>query len=269
MKTWIVLILSVVTTHMSHLYVESVLPGYLTEYANRRLVMKPELAKAFSLGFDRTLSDCYWLLFLQYYGDPKAVSQNKFAYAPAYLRLIVTLDPHFTKAYWFCAFALAGDMHSLRMKQSDKVGAKEILDEASRLLDQGVESNPTDWSIPYIAGMSQYLFARNSCGEKGAAYYYGIAAKRPGAPEWLNKWKEIMESGVPSLYTDWRTWEMNYARGDAATKSVALQKLQTILSQEFYFAPTQLIKNNAMKRLKELDLPLLDRKDTPDIETQF
>lgn len=216
------------------------------QYHNKRFIPQPLLTKAFSLGFDRVIADMYWLIFIQYYGDPKCKEEN-FRYAPDYLQVVVNMDPHFIRPYWFASFVLASDL-----------GQEERADD---ILASGIKSNPQDWSIPYIAGFNQYLYANN---EKKAAYYYRLAANIPGAPSWLNDQARILELDIPSYLKKVRTWLRILKEGDAMIKQKALQNLTVLWSKMYWAAPTELMKKNIKGKLEQYGLPLLPRDKVPD-----
>jgi hypothetical protein len=251
--------------HVCHCRVMQLLPSYGSDYHNRRLILQPQLARAFSLGFNRLLSDIFWLMFAQYYGDQSACKQEKYRYAADYLRLIVELDPHFIRPYWYAAFTLAGDKLDNCRKTGDRAGAIVALSEAQQLLDAGIRSNPDDWTLPYIAGFSQYIFARN---DRSAAHYCRIAARVPGAPPWLNKLAVIMDSGVASrTRINAQTWQLTYyCSQDASVREHARKQLQIIWSQVYYMAKASHLDNivrRALSRLKDFEVTLLPAEKLP------
>ncbi|MBX9723006.1 MAG: hypothetical protein K2X81_16510, partial [Candidatus Obscuribacterales bacterium] len=236
-----------VLVHIAQLQVMRLQPQYISDYHNKRLISKPEVAKAFSLGFNRVLADVFWLQFVQYYGDINAAKFEKFRYAPDYIRLVVTMDPHFLRPYYFASFVLAGDMNEQA--------------EAEKILNAGITENPNDWSLPYIAGFNQYLFAQN---QEKAAKYYRIAAARPGSPSWLNGLVKIMESPMTRRLTGViKSWEKIFKSDDHDAKEHARQQLQDLWSGVYYYAPTERIKNHALDKLNEFNVSLLKEDQLP------
>jgi hypothetical protein len=73
------------------------------------------------------------------------------------IHMIVILDPHFIQAY---------DVGSLVLCQLNQ------FDEAKSFLKQGVDANPTDWSLPYDEAMLYAWYERNP----SAALPYAIQA---------------------------------------------------------------------------------------------
>ncbi|MCA9800768.1 MAG: hypothetical protein KC777_02220 [Cyanobacteria bacterium HKST-UBA02] len=138
--------------------------------------------KMVSLGFDQLLADCYWLAFIGYVGDSRARDKDHYAQADRYLDLVTGLDPRFLNAYWFAAFTVGGDQGRPRR--------------AAELIERGIEADPDNWYLPFIAGFNQYMFARDHL---AAARYYEMAAKFPGAPDWLVRQAEILRANIPAL----------------------------------------------------------------------
>ena len=208
-----------------------------------RLVANPEILKSFSLGFDRVLADLTWLTFVQYYGDRTAVVDERLRYAPDYLKIVVALDPHFIRPYWFAAFVLAGDLN--RQK------------EAEEFLDLGIRNNPTEWSLAFIAGFNQALYLKDY---KKAAKYYRLAASMPNAPSWLASQAQVMEANIPRQIKEIRTWERMYKEGDPMVQEKARDTLQRLWSKVFWDAPTQVIKDRAKDKLEFYQVRLLPKE---------
>lgn len=155
-----------------------------------------ETVQLVSLGYDRFLADLFWLAFVQYAGDP-VVSQElpppplvPFRYAYQFADLVTRLDPQFSQPYWFGCWTIGYSQYRP--------------DLADKILQRGIMHNPKEWYMYYMAGINQYLFARNG---KGAATYYHQAAMLPGAPDFLERQAEILRSGVPDQFNRLRTME--------------------------------------------------------------
>lgn len=230
-------------TQITHLEVIKTLDPNSEEANARRFVTDPEIMKAFSLGFNRVLSDFWWLAFVQYYGDRKAVQEERLKYAPFYLRNIVTLDPHFIRPYWFASFVFAGELKRVK--------------EAADILDQGIRNNPDDWSLPFIAGFNQSIY---NADYKKAAYYYRIAANVKGAPNWLLEQAKIMETDAPALIKELRTWERLYKEGDSMVKSKALTNLEVLWSKVYWEAPNDAYRQRALAKLEQYGLKLQPKR---------
>lgn len=228
-------------------------------------MVKPQLAKAVSLGFDRLLADFYWLLFLQYYGDRRSASQDLYFHAPDYLKLIIELDPHFTRAYWYVSFVIAGDLaHSPVNTGKTK---DEWLAEAKKILNQGIIENPDSWDLPYIAGFNQYLYARN---QKEAARYYRIASKIKNAPPFLGRMAAVMEDGSLSIKKDAQTYTDASIYGSSpAVRENAREKARYLWSK-IYYSPgiPQSYKDAALSGLKTIDATLIPLDEIQQLQAQ-
>ena len=200
-------------------------------YASVRLV---------SFGFDKLLADLYWLSFISYYGDGVARQKDNYMLADKYLDLITSLDPQFVQAYWFIAFTVGSDQ-----KNPER---------ADELLKRGIEANPNNWYIPYIAGFNQYMFAKN---ELKAAKYYRMAAKFPEAPVWLGRQAEILEAKIPSMIKEINIWnDVYHSVNEAGLKERAREKLLRLWIAVYKKSPNQTIKDRAINNLKELGVNL-------------
>ena len=243
----------IVVLHTAHLQVIQLLP-FRFEFESNRFIMKPEIARACSLGFQRLYADLNWLSFIQYYGDRRSASEDKLRHAPEYLRLIIKMDPHFKAPYWFASFVLAGDLGKTR--------------EAEEILDEGIKNNPEDWNLLYIAGFNQYFYAKD---QEKAAQYYTRASKINGAPEFLAEFAKIMNSGVMyPIQMVAKQWERNYRVSKGAVREKTLVELQYLWSGVYNAAPTERIKNHALEKLKQFDVELVpDAKLPKDLDNEL
>ncbi len=208
------------------------------------VVPKAETLKLFSLGYDQLVADCWWLAFIQYYGDTKARLKDNYKYAHSYLDLITQLDPKFTQPYWFAAFAVGAEM-----KRPDL---------AAQIIDRGQAANQDSWYLPFIAGINQYLFAHN---DAEAAKYYRRAAKYPDAPQWLERQAVILEARVPSIIKEANTWTNIYvSTKDSLVKEHARQQLISLWIMVYRQAPDQKARARAAAELKLLGVDVERRQ---------
>lgn len=200
----------------------------------------PEDAKLSTLGFDQLMADMYWLAFINYEGDTAARGKDSFRHCSEYLDLITGLDPHFLQPYWFCAFSVGADQ-----KRPDL---------ADKIIRRGLETNPNNWYLPYIAGLNMYLFAHN---EKQAAKYYRQAARFPEAPHWLAGQAAILESEIPSIVKEIRTWDGIYRSNEPwKVRARAKDQLIRLWLKLFNTANKKEIKERARQALIDLDYEL-------------
>ncbi len=191
---------------------------------------------AFTLGYDHLLADYYWLAFISYVGDFKARVADKYALADRYLDIVTRLDPHFLQAYWFCAFSVGADE-----------GKPEV---AQKIIDRGIGANPNDWSLPFIGGFNQYLFAGN---EREAARYYRMAERFPQAPSWLADQAKLLERGVPRIYKQIGVWEKIYKSQESPlVREKARDTLTGLWLSLYKNAPDRETKSKAAQALRHL-----------------
>jgi tetratricopeptide (TPR) repeat protein len=191
---------------------------------------------SFTLGYDRLAADCYWLAFIAYVGDGKARQLDKYRLADRYLDIVTRLDPHFLDAYWFCAFAVGADQ-----------GRPDL---AQKIIDRGINANPFNWSLPFIAGFNQYLYAGN---ESMAARYYRMAARFPDAPPWLAEQAALLERGIPRIYKQIGVWEKIYnAEGSPLVKEKARGTLIGLWLSVYKGAPDGQTRQRAAQALRNL-----------------
>lgn len=204
--------------------------------AAENVLPSPESLKLCALGYDQLLADCYWLAFVQYVGDSEARGCDKYSAAERYLDLIVGLDPKFVQAYWFAAFVVGSDA-----KQPEV---------AARFIDRGIENNPNNWTLPFIAGINQYLYAHN---DRAAAKYYRMAARFPEAPKWLSRQASILEARIPTIIKDINAWDSVYrSSSEPLVREKARLRLISLWSSVKAQATTDVIRKKAELALIEL-----------------
>jgi hypothetical protein len=124
-------------------------------------------------GFEAILADIYWLRTVQYYGHQRVFEeQPRFELLEPLVRITIELDPHFEMPYRYGATFLAEHYP----RGADNAEA------AVDILRRGTESNPNAWLIWQYRGLFQAFFLGDG---KGAARVLRGAARRPGAPPWL------------------------------------------------------------------------------------
>ncbi|MFN8555386.1 MAG: hypothetical protein U0103_28300 [Candidatus Obscuribacterales bacterium] len=214
------------------------------------LLPSPEAARLCSFGFDAVIADFYWLLFMQYVGDHSSRAVDKYSKSYDYLNLITGLDANFGEAYYFAAFLIGSEMKKPQL--------------AAELIDKGISANPRAWSIPFVAGINQYLYARN---ETKAASYYRIAANLPGAPEWLERQSKILEAKIPSMIKEINVWDSMYHNSTSPEiKHRAQNRLVELWLKVYKTAPTKTIKERALNQLRDLGVELDEKSVHLDTE---
>jgi len=203
-----------------------------------QFVPTPHAAKLMSLGFDQLMADCYWLSFISYVGDAAERRNDRYELADRYIDLVTGLDPHFLTAYWFAVFTVGDEQKRPQI--------------AAELIERGIRANQDNWYLPYIAGINQYLYAKN---ELVAAKYYRQAAKYPNAPEWLARQASILEAKIPSTIKEINTWTSIYTlETDPRVRDKARHKLIELWGKVIASRPPKNIRDKAISALKDLDV---------------
>lgn len=197
---------------------------------------KPEILQLLSLGYDQILADIYWLSFIQYFGDNEARNSDHYAKCYDYLNLVSALDPHFVQAYWFALFAVGTEQ-----KRPDL---------ASKIISRGLAANQDNWYLPYIAGVNEFINSRN---DKEAAKYYKMAAKFPGSPPWLARQAQILDTNLPRLVKEIRTWNTVYqSNPDGLVRAAARDKLIGLWRYVYRHTPDDRFRREVVKQLEKL-----------------
>jgi tetratricopeptide (TPR) repeat protein len=180
-------------------------------------------ARRMSLGFNGLIADWYWMRSLQYVGRKVIAEGDKFQFndlASLDLKLLyplldtaTTLDPQFIPVYEYGAVVLPA-----------------INDEdAIKLLQKGIENNPTEWRLFHHLG---YIYWQRK-DYRTASETYAAGAKLPGAPAWMQTMSARMmaEGGSPDtareMYT--RIYEQS---DDASIKNMAKARLLQLDSSD-------------------------------------
>ncbi|MCE5301130.1 MAG: tetratricopeptide repeat protein [Spirochaetia bacterium] len=90
-----------------------------------------------SFGFRTLMADFDYISFLQYYGD-KTQKADRYRKLYGYLDDITNADPNFTFAYTYGSAILAFNL--------------ERYDEAIKLINKGIEYNPSFWKLHFYLG---------------------------------------------------------------------------------------------------------------------
>ncbi len=171
--------------------------GFIVSQAHARLDASPrkdtsfdkevmpstEASKLISLGYENVVADYYWLRAISHFGD-RRMHAHEYPNLLGLLELVLALDPKFSAGYFFAGSVLntSGDH----------------LEDAMRLLKQGLVERPDNWRINYILGFNYYMYYRDF--EK-AAKLFAEAARHSEAPPVLGKLavKLAAESQSPEI----------------------------------------------------------------------
>ena len=200
------------------------------------VVPDPSAVRLCSLGYDRFLADMYWLRFVQYAGDVDVVVADKWSHAYSFVDLITRLDPHFQQPYWFGCWAIGS-----WQKRPDL---------ADQIIRRGIKENPTDWYMPFIAGVNQYLFAKDY---KKAADYYKVSSSLPGAPPYLARHAVILASNIPEYEKRVRILLHLYSTAkEENLKQSAYKELISVLKSMYKESPVETVRTSAKNMMIQL-----------------
>lgn len=128
---------------------------------------KAEYIKTASLGYDQVVADVLWLKAIQHIGE-KNISSQGYEWIYKAIDTVTSLDPKFIPPYVVGSLTLT------------IVGNKVSL--SNKILEKAVTNNPDSWQFPYFLGFNYMFYMKDY---KQAAKYMGIAATKPGRPDYL------------------------------------------------------------------------------------
>jgi hypothetical protein len=232
-KTMMLMLCSGALMVLLHLKLDATI--HADELLARRLRFLPSVGAVHLVagGMDKLAADLYWLQFVQYCGEGGAKRGAAYDRAYDYLNLITGLDPQFTKPYWFGCWNIG-----YWQKRPDL---------ADKILQRGIAANPTAWDL---AGINEDIFDKNP---KKAARYYRMASKKPGAPDFLERHAQILESNIPELTKQFQTlWTMYWRSRDANLKASLYKELIPVMKRQQAAYPNQLNKDQVQVLMERL-----------------
>jgi tetratricopeptide (TPR) repeat protein len=167
--------------------------------------------KVASLGHSALAADLVYLWSIQHYSNYER--EDRFRYVEhVFGNVIAELDPGFVDAYSLGAMILSVEAHDLAG--------------ALRLLDLGIERNPDNWILPYIAGWESF----HAGNFDKASTYFALASEIPGAPDLIarNRAGAVARSG--DIHEAYRLWRELYLDEeiDDATRAVAEKQVRDL-----------------------------------------
>ena len=177
----------------------------------RSLLLLPngQYLKIASLGQAPLLADLIYIWAIQYYSEYER--EDRFRYVQhVFGDVIAELDPHYIDAYWMGALILI-------------VEAKD-LDAGLDLLDQGIEANPENWVLPYLAGWECYHADQLECAEA----YFARAEALPEVPVYVKRSRIGMAAAKGDLRRAYTMWldVLQDPVADAGTIGIAERQLR-------------------------------------------
>jgi tetratricopeptide (TPR) repeat protein len=110
-------------------------------------ITSPKALKRLAIGYDGLLADIYWTRAIQYFGRHHFLQSGRYDLLAQLLEITTTLDPHLIVAYEFGANFVAPAAPN---------GAG-MPDRAIRLLEFGIQQNPSEPKLYYSLGFIYYM----------------------------------------------------------------------------------------------------------------
>lgn len=193
-------------------------------------ISSPQLLKKLSLGYNGLLADIYWTRVVQYFGFHHHTDKSYPLLKPL-VEITSELDPHLLVVYEVGSTFLA-------QKPSEGAGDPEA---AVRLVERGIQQNPTAWRLYYQLGFIEYLERKDY---SAAAKAFETGSRVPGAHPWMHIMAAMMEHNAGEVETERYLWRNIYEstedpsiRENAAKHLLSLQadeqmqRLRSLVSQ--------------------------------------
>ena len=184
------------------------------------LLRSPALMKLLTSEYGTLAADIYWTRTVQYYGSKRLGQDTNLESLWPLLDLATTLDANLLPAYRFGATFLSEP-------QPRGAGRPDL---AVKLLERGLNANPTAWRLNQDLGNVYYLELKDYQ-KAGEAYLDG--SKKPGAAPWMKVLAaRFLEQGE-SRETSVMLWSEVYESStDETLKENARINLQLLHSDE-------------------------------------
>jgi hypothetical protein len=139
----------------------------LAQAEELRSLLPAEYLKPALMGYHHLGADLLWLRLIQVVGQG---SHTAYEYEWLYhaLDIVTDMDPQYDYAYQVGGIVLT------HLAQRP--------DLSNRLLEKGLESNPTVWQIPFYLGFNHYFYLQDP---HRSADYMARASRLPGRPPYL------------------------------------------------------------------------------------
>jgi len=161
--------------------------------------------KVMSLGHANLLADGIYLWAIQYYSNYERKQRQRYV-EHIFGDVITELDPRYVDAYWLGALIMIVENHDLEA--------------GLRLLEKGIERNPEQWILPYLAAWECYHGKQYS----RAAAFFEQAAAIPGAPDVVRRMRAGMMTKVGSLREALALWRAILGESASDRLSVVIAK---------------------------------------------
>ena len=171
------------------------------------------------LGYEQIVADLLWMKAVQHFGT---IEQTETGYRWAYhvVDVVTDLDPTFAYAYQAAGTVLG-------------VWAN-LPHESIAIMEKGIRHNPEVWQLPFLLG---YDYFYELCDTVTAAEYLRIAARLPGAPEYVPKLAARMtvEAGDPNAALEFLGRFYQQANDERIREAIALRMREVIAERDIRF----------------------------------
>lgn len=164
-----------------------------------------------SLGHRTVLADWLYIWAIQYYSDYERADRYRYV-EHLFGNVIAELDPNYVDAYWMGALILS-------------VEAKDV-DAAVRVLETGMERNPDQWVLPYLAAWECFHAKRYPEAER----YFRRAAAIPGAPDRVVRMRAGAAARAGEFDQALQLWSeiLNDPESDEAERTIAERQVRSL-----------------------------------------
>lgn len=177
-----------------------------------RLLPQGEILRPALLGFHHLGADLLWLRIVQVFGE-QVVTARDYEWLYHAFDVVTTLDPQYDYVYDTGGTILAEFAHRV--------------DLSNKLLEKGVEANPSSWRLPFLLGFNHFFHLQNYL---KAGEYMGMAAKIPGRPYYVDTLaaRLFVEGGSPAMALQYLE-AMLQQTGDPQLKEIYTNKYREVL----------------------------------------
>lgn len=163
-----------------------------------------------TFGYSSLVADLIYIWSIQYFSDPTIL--DRFDYLDHIISVINELDPRYFDPYDTGALIAIHDVLNL--------------DLALKILDRGLEKNPTEWIYPYQAGHYVQRLVKDY---ERAREYYKTAMEIEGSPDIIRRLYANAAFKMMDYETSWESWlEIYQTTDDERIKGIASNHLYQV-----------------------------------------
>jgi len=143
--------------------------------------------KYVTFGYNSLMADLVYLWAIQYFSDQNI--WERFDHLDHIFSIVAELDPKYLDPYEIGALIAVYDVKDLNL--------------ALKILDRGIEKNPTEWILPLQAGHFAQILAKNF---EVAQKYYKKTMGIEGAPDIARRLYANAAFRISDYKTAWQNW---------------------------------------------------------------